>query len=305
MKRSLAIFLSVVLLAVLGARGGAGQEQHSSSALAALVEAERAFARLSVARGVREAFMTYFADDGINFQPHPTNTKEAYRQRPAPAAPPPITLDWQPIYADVSAAGDLGYTTGPYTLTDRGPAQRPAQHGYYFSLWRKQADGAWKVVVDCGIQTPAPPPLAPAPMFQPPRHAQSKVRGDVNLEAERVSLLATDSALLAATAAGGVARALGAQLTNDARLHRMGLFPIVGRTAVRAYLKGREMALTGAPIKADVAQSGDLGYTYGSYVLRDGGRTEKGYYVRVWRREGGRWRVALDTANPLPPETQQ
>src|ERR671939_846865 len=108
MKRS----LIALLLALIVLPAGRAQENSLPPALASLVEAERAFARLSVAQGVRAAFMTYFAEDGINFQPHPTNTKEAYRQRPAPAQPPPVTLDWYPVYADVARAGDLGYTTG-------------------------------------------------------------------------------------------------------------------------------------------------------------------------------------------------
>lgn len=66
-------------------------------------------------------------------------------------------------------------------------------------------------------------------------------------------------------------------------------------------------------MSADVARSNDLGYTYGRYELRgEGGggaggtqttaAAEKGYYVRVWKRAraGGRWKIALDTAHPLP-----
>src|SRR5437763_16613391 len=151
MKRSLMIFLLPTALVLLVLPSARSQEQKLPPALASLVEAERAFAPLSVAKGVRESFLTYFADDGINFQPHPTNTKEALRKRPAPATPPPVTLDWYPVYADASHAGDLGYTTGPYTFTDHSQQSRPTPYGYYFSVWQKQADGCWKVAVDSGI----------------------------------------------------------------------------------------------------------------------------------------------------------
>ncbi|MCA1850656.1 MAG: nuclear transport factor 2 family protein, partial [Acidobacteria bacterium] len=89
---------------------------------------------------------------------------------------------------------------------------------------------------------------------------------------------------------------------EDARLHRNGIFPITGKREISAYLKGKTMTVTGTTIKADVARSGDLGYTYGSYELKDGATNEKGYYVRVWKFAGGKWRVVLDTANPIPPE---
>lgn len=304
MKRNSMMLLLTVLAMLVLSPAHSAQEQNLSPALAALVEAERLFARLSVAKGVRESFLTFLADDGINFQPHPTLTKAAFLKRPAPAAPPPTTLDWSPIFADISRAGDLGYTTGPYTITDHSPQHRPTQYGYYFSIWRKQADGTWKVAVDLGISTPAPPTDAPAPTFQPPRTPHDEARANMNLAAERTALLTADRALLQAESERGIARALPEQMTIDARLHRNDMFPVVGHRAVRAYLKDKTITVTGTPLKADVAQSGDLGYTYGSYEQKDGATTEKGYYVRVWLREGNKWRVALDTTSPLPPETK-
>lgn len=124
-------------------------------ALASLVETERAFARMSLEKGQREAFLAFFADDGIVFNPHPVAYKQDAAKRPAPASRPPPTLAWEPIFGDVSAAGDLGYTTGPYRLTDHNATARPPSHGYFFSIWRKQPDGSWKVVVDLGTETPS------------------------------------------------------------------------------------------------------------------------------------------------------
>ncbi len=305
MKSSLAIFLTTLLLVIIISPLGAAQGNKLSPALASLVEAERAFARLSVASGVRAAFMAYFADDGINFQPHPTNTKEAFAKRPAPAALPPVTLDWYPVYADISRAGDLGYTTGPFTFTDRSSEPHQTRHGYYFSIWQKQADSTWKVALDLGIATPAPPTGAPAPTFHPPHKLGGDVaREPVNIESARAALLAADRALLTAEAGPDGAQALVAQLTDDARLHRNDMFPIVGRREISNYFKPKTLTVTGTPIKADVAQSGDFGYTYGNYEQKDGAQMEKGYYVRVWKRVDNKWRVALDTTNPLPPDAK-
>ncbi|HEX8071842.1 MAG TPA: nuclear transport factor 2 family protein [Pyrinomonadaceae bacterium] len=292
-------------LLLAGALVGLAQQQGVPPALASLVESERAFARTSVARGVRESFLAFFADDGINFQPHPTKTREAFLKRPAPTAPQPFTLDWYPVYADIARAGDLGYTTGPFTLTDHSPEHRPTRHGYFFSVWQKQADGAWKVVLDLGIGTPAPPDGTPAPQF----HAPRKIGGDaptakLSPEAAQGALRAADEALLQAEAARGLAEALPAAMTDEGRFHRDGVFPVVGRREVAKYLAGKSLVVTGTPLKAVVAQSGDLGYTYGSYEQKDGARVEKGYYVRVWKLVGDRWRVALDTTNPLPAETK-
>ena len=129
---SLPIFILIIITSVVSA-----QAQQTSPALKSLVEAERLFAKTSVNKGQREAFIEYFAADGINFTPHPTKTKEALSKRPPTPTPQPFILNWQPVFGDISAAGDLGFTTGPYTLIDNSPMKRPTGNGMYFSVWKK------------------------------------------------------------------------------------------------------------------------------------------------------------------------
>jgi hypothetical protein len=105
---------SVILILSAFVSSAVSQKIKTSSPLGSLVEAERAFARTSVQKGIRESFLEFFAEDGINFQPHPVKTREAILKRLAPATRPPVVLNWEPAYADISRAGDLGYTTGPY-----------------------------------------------------------------------------------------------------------------------------------------------------------------------------------------------
>ena len=308
MKRYAPVFLTPFLLALLVfSPVASGQKENTSPALASLVEAERSFARTSVEKGIRESFYEFFAEDGINFQPHPTNTREAIRKRPAPAKRPPITLNWEPVYADISRAGDLGYTTGPYWLTDEGPEHGPTRHGYYFSIWKKQADGSWKVAIDLGIQTPAPNASSPQAFHPAPLSEFKPKSAGLNLDKERAALIGTEREFLKASNAGGVMKAFMEFMSEDARLHRNGIFPLTGKDSIRTYFSGKAMRLAWEPIKADVSQSDDLGYTYGSYELKEeegaATRAEKGYYVRVWKRnKKGKWKVVLDTTNPLPPD---
>jgi ketosteroid isomerase-like protein len=80
---------------------------------------------------------------------------------------------------------------------------------------------------------------------------------------------------------------------------------MVGAAALRSFLAEKSYALESDSIQAEVAASDDFGYTYGRYELRYEGsqETQKGYYVRVWKRdEQGRWRIVLDTATILPNE---
>jgi ketosteroid isomerase-like protein len=309
MKRCLLVFLTPVLLLLVVAFSPVAftQNESLSPALRSLVESERAFARTSVEKGIRDSFFEFFAEDGINFTPHPTNTREGIRKSPPPAKRPPITLNWEPAFADISQAGDLGYTTGPYWVTDQSPEKRPARHGVYFSIWKKQADGNWKVVIDAGIQTPAPASEQPV-SFHGARPSQFKQKSaQVNLEAERAALENQEREFLKAAKADGVAKAYLSFMADEARLHRNGMFPLTEKDSIRAFFTAKPMTMTWEPIHADVSQSNDLGYTYGSYELRENNTTtaavEKGYFVRVWKRnKDGKWRVVLDTTNPLPPE---
>jgi hypothetical protein len=59
-------------------------------------------------------------------------------------------LSWEPEFADIAAAGDLGYTTGPWEVR-RTAQDSPSAFGHYVTLWRKQADGVWKAELDNGI----------------------------------------------------------------------------------------------------------------------------------------------------------
>ena len=60
-------------------------------------------------------------------------------------------LTWTPVGADISASGDLGYTYGTYEFTSKDKdGKTVADHGKYTSIWKKQPDGSWKVVLDMG-----------------------------------------------------------------------------------------------------------------------------------------------------------
>jgi hypothetical protein len=279
-------------------------QRKSSKQLDSLVAAEKAFAATSVEKGVRESFLTYFADDGINFQPHPTKTRESFLKRPAPATRPPVELNWRPVYADISRAGDLGYTTGPFTFKDLSPEKRPNRYGFYFSIWKKQSNGEWKVVVDCGIGTPDH--SAQKLEFQPAPQIKWNATRRINLESERASLIDLDRKFLKTSQSLGIVDSYFRYLAGEARLHRDESLPMTERPVMRSYLSSKISTLSWAPIKSDVAQSDDLGYTYGSYELKYAGtnKTEKGYYVRVWKRDGrGNWKLVLDTFSPIPGES--
>ena len=297
------LFLAAILLLLALAFTGWSQEKSLPPAQAEVVNAERAFAKLCVERGVRDSFIAYFAEDGIGFGPHPHRVKETLSQRPAPATRPPIILNWAPVYGDIAQAGDLGWNTGPTIVEDTSPEKRPTQHGMFFSVWKKQSDGTWKVVVDLGGGTPAAVVPLNAP-FQTMYRAPSKQPANVNVAEETAALLKVEREFFAAAKATSAGQAYKNYLKDEARVQRVGAMPVVGKEAVRAWLAQQTMTLSGEPIKVEVSRSGDFGYAYGGYEL-GGAQPQKGYYARVWKREAnGQWRIEIDVASPLPPGTE-
>ncbi len=62
---------------------------------------------------------------------------------------PALNLHWQPTSVEAARSGDLAYSSGTYAMTFHGPSGKPlADRGKYVTVWRKQADGSWKVVQD-------------------------------------------------------------------------------------------------------------------------------------------------------------
>jgi ketosteroid isomerase-like protein len=126
----------------------------------ALLRADREFSTMSVEKGAVAAFAHFFAEDAVALPASapPLHGRDAIVK--AMSAGPPESLVWSPLDSGVSAAGDLGYTFGTYESRERGADGKPrVAAGKYTSIWRKQRDGTWKIVLDIGNQTPE----APAP----------------------------------------------------------------------------------------------------------------------------------------------
>lgn len=257
-------------------------------ALVAMVETERAFSRRASDTSPREAFIAFFADEAVSFQPDPGPARERLRNQPPPKPGLPA-FQWEPRTGDVAASGDLGYLTGPVRYPQPDGSVR---HGCYFSVWKKQGDGTFKVILDVGLQPPSEVPFAPGFVRAP---GQATGAPGSRLEAER-SLLDADRVFSAAIAGKGAAVAFGSVLHAGARLHRNGFLPLTSRDTAVAWLQSHVRAMTSEPMKGEAGASGDLGYTWGrAGVTGPDGAPKSGYYVRVWTRgEGGRWQLVAD-----------
>ncbi|MEA2560697.1 MAG: hypothetical protein QOH06_2201 [Acidobacteriota bacterium] len=125
-----------------------------------------------------------------------------------------------------------------------------------------------------------------------------------DLQADLDSLVAAERAFAKTSEEQGTKAAFLANLADDSILFRPG--PVQARPWMEAR-PGPPGFLTWFPVKADIARSGDLGYTTGPWEVRPKGKDDTnvvyGNYVTIWKkREDGTWKLMTDVGsrNPKP-----
>ena len=114
-----------------------------------LLDADRAFSAMSEEKGMKNAFLEFIDSNGVLLRPDQLPIKGAdaidylIQQNDQD-----YNFTWQPKDGFISASGDLGYTYGVYTLKPK--TKDTVIQGTYVSIWKKQADGKWKFVLDSG-----------------------------------------------------------------------------------------------------------------------------------------------------------
>src|SRR5947209_7636337 len=117
-----------------------------------LVDTEHSFARAAAEKGTKSAFLEYLTDDAVVFVPDQTNGKAFWTARGDSAS----VLSWDPNYADISANGIFGYTTGNWEFRTKGKTDTPSAFGDFVTVWVRQPNGKYKWVVDIGVSHDKP-----------------------------------------------------------------------------------------------------------------------------------------------------
>jgi hypothetical protein len=254
---------------------------------APVVAAERAFAADGLALGVQASFLKHSAPDGIVFGPEPILAKAAFGE-PRPKGP---ALVWWPLWAGIARSGDLGFTTGPYTFDGKPRA-------YYFTVWAKQPDGAWRWLFDGG---PPSDTAGAAPQGSPVAYARLSARR-AGSPAKAMAQVTEAEAALHAAAKSDVKAAFLAVVADDGRIVGSKAAPPASRADLEAELATRPTAIAFAPLGGSASKAGDLAWTYGAaaWTAQDGS-AQRGHYVRVWRNDKPGWRLLFDELLPAPP----
>ncbi len=260
-----------------------------------IVNAERAFASDVRSLGVREGFLRWLNPTAVVFRPGPVNGIASYEKQPAGWHG---LLAWHPVRAAISADGAMGWSTGPWTWRRDSTQKKPDAFGEYMSVWRRHADGSWKAVLDCGIGHPEPAPSDTSLTFSAP--VPGARLGSAPLAA-RQSLYQADASFARIAASEGVSGALARYATGDAIILREGARRMTGRASSGTGVLTREKRAQLVSNAQYIAESGDMGYTYGSFVTGAGASPDSAWYVHVWHRgPAATWRLAFQIVMPVP-----
>jgi ketosteroid isomerase-like protein len=117
----------------------------------------------------------------------------------------------------------------------------------------------------------------------------SLAQSDIITEVEKIRQTDVEFSLLSKEK--GMKEAFLAYVDDNGVLLRPNMMPVVGFDNVKRFLEegDTEFTLTWKPLFADVGNSLDLGYTYGTYELSfkdDNGiiQTRYGTYVSIWKK---------------------
>jgi ketosteroid isomerase-like protein len=254
-----------------------------------MVAAERAFAAATAEIGVRDGFLTFFAEDAVQIAAGASGremrlvpARDGLIARPPVKLPLAAVLMWNPHTGHVSGDGRMGWLTGPYVVMDSASRQ-PVGQGAYFSVWKRRPDGTWRVWLDEGIELPSIWTGASAFQAAPePDTAADPHPRETAVEAEG--------------SLGGSRTAWPQRIAEHVRVHRHGRLPIAGRAAAAAWHDATWTTVQYTVVHVEVAGSGDLAVAVGGYDAKTSRGAEHGTWARVWKRDvQGTWRIVFET----------
>jgi len=254
-----------------------------ADAVRAMVEAERKFYQTGQEKGTRAAFLEFLADDGIVFRPGPVDGKDIWSKRPETG----LDLVWEPNFAAIARSGDFGYDSGPSKWRANKTEKKFTGFGHFVSIWKKQQDGSWKVVLDCGIENGGSDAKPPLQLVLPKNAAKGAPQSFPDAQTAFIAAAKLD-----------FTKAFRQFGSDEVRLYRNGSFPTIGKKDGAELLGSEQAGLTLEVMGGETSSTADLAYHYGKY---SDGRTAGGYFLQIWQTDSAAvWKLVLDWQQPRP-----
>jgi ketosteroid isomerase-like protein len=151
-------WLARVLIALVstGAHAQEPRLHGNLDAARAIAKADGDFAAQAARDGTAQAFANWMDTvDGTIYGggSQPAIGRDAIYQKMGGDAPDPNRLAWHPLEVFAAKAGDMGVSRGRWTSTPKAGGK--SIEGSYVTVWRRNAKGEWKGLIDIGNADPA------------------------------------------------------------------------------------------------------------------------------------------------------
>jgi ketosteroid isomerase-like protein len=116
-------------------------------------------------------------------------------------------------------------------------------------------------------------------------------------------IISADKAMSALATQEGFSKALLEYSDSNVVKLNEGSLPIIGKQAFADSIGGKTgtKLISWIPVEAKVAESGELGYTWGNWKFITPDTILYGNYFTVWKKQrDGSWKFALDGGNSSP-----
>lgn len=234
----------------------------AQSPIAEILREEEIFATDAQNMGMKAAYLKRLAPGAVSFDGgRVVNAVEFWQKADFPGI-----YKWQSQYAEVAASGTLAYTYGPFQFFENNSDKLPAYKGYYATIWEKNPEGQWKIVLDMGSG------------------ATDSVKSSTKSFMPKLSKAKVDTTQLAVTI-------FTVDLILSNRLYK-------NQKTQGSYAPGapkiKNASQVFSPVKAHADTVGQLVYVYGKLQ-----KDEKNHnYLRIWRKvKRKEWQVVFEMSS--------
>ncbi|UYQ94026.1 hypothetical protein MKQ68_02840 [Chitinophaga horti] len=240
-----------------------------------VVTAERAFAQLAIDSSVKTAFLRFADSNGVVFDQG--NILPAIKTWSSFPDKMPLFY-WQPAFAAMSYAGDLGFTTGPYEVK-ASATDTPLVCGHYTTVWKKNAQGEWKFMADMGTR------------YEQSLYGKQSLQHFTDLvpsgQPDSAIYLLEKKLILAHDSLADEAFRFAA--ADSAWFNIEGVMPVQGIENIMNGLRQVPVSLRFEPVAGGISQRKDLAYVYGTVKYNQ----RKETYLRIWAHTSKGWKLLV------------
>ena len=251
---------------------------HAQKPIQKLIDTEKQFAAYTSTHSIKEGFLRFLDSTGVVFnQGKVLNGMDFYQNSPAKS---PV-LFWEPSFSVISASGDLGLNSGPYTVRAT-PKDSVIARGNFSSIWKKNNSGEFKLLIDLGNSyTETHPPVSTV-------NEISLQQSFVNANYDEIMTL--EKAINQTIVTQGW-RSLSSYIHPYAHFNLPGKSPVITQKRVLEELSDWSNQASLKALNGGISKAGDFAYVYGS-VTHSNKTTS---YLRVWIKDKNDWKLILLT----------